>query len=140
MAPDLGTMLARADAALIIGDPALHLAPEQLPYRVFDLGEEWMKLSGLPMVFAVWAGKASFLTEAIRRTFVESYRFGLDHLDEIVDSAPSAHGVPVELARRYLTRHIVFELNEHDRRGLARFLEWAAEIDPLLRYSFRQVC
>jgi chorismate dehydratase len=137
MSPNLHAMLERADAALIIGDPALHLHPEQLPYRVLDLGEEWVKLSGLPMVFAVWAGKAQFMTDSVRRTFIESYRFGFDHLDEIVASAPSIHGVPAELARLYLTRHIVFELNDHDRLGLARFLEWAAELDPLLRYSFR---
>jgi len=46
-------MLDRADAALIIGDPALRLDPCTLPYHVADLGQEWTAMTGLPMVFAV---------------------------------------------------------------------------------------
>jgi predicted solute-binding protein len=130
MPPDLDSMLARADAALIIGDPALHLDPTRLPYRVLDLGEEWLKLSGLPMVFAVWAGKAPHITRKARQTFIDSCRFGLDRLEDIVASAPATHGVPSELTREYLTRHICFELDDTDRRGLARFLEMASDLDP----------
>ena len=55
-APDLPAMLEVADAALLIGDPALRLNVEALPYQVLDLGREWTELTGLPMVFAVWAG------------------------------------------------------------------------------------
>src|SRR5207248_359598 len=51
-APDLPAMLRAADAALIIGDPALALDPAHLPYRVYDLGAEWVEMTGLPMVFA----------------------------------------------------------------------------------------
>lgn len=132
MPPELESMLAVADAALIIGDPALHLDPARLPYHVLDLGAEWMSLAGLPMVFALWAGKPRFITETVRRTFIESCRYGLDRIEEIVASAPQSHGVPSALAREYLTRHIVYELNETDRRGLSRFLEWAAKLDPSL--------
>jgi chorismate dehydratase len=132
MAPDLSSMLAVADAALIIGDPALHLDPYTLPYYVLDLGEEWLQLSGLPMVFAVWTGAAPFITEAVRKLFIGSCGYGLERIDEIIELAPSTHGVPAALAREYLTRHIVFELTDIDRRGLARFLEWAAELDPSL--------
>src|SRR4051812_30362136 len=62
MAPDLDTMLARADAALIIGDNALFLDPQSairnLPsaIRKLDLGELWTESTGLPFVYAVWAG------------------------------------------------------------------------------------
>ena len=48
-------MLEAADAALIIGDPALHVDVDSLPYYVSDLGAEWTATTGLPMVFAVWA-------------------------------------------------------------------------------------
>ena len=57
MTPRLEDMLAECDAALIIGDPALRLDPARLPYETLDLGAEWVAWSGLPMVFAVWAGK-----------------------------------------------------------------------------------
>jgi predicted solute-binding protein len=130
MAPDLTSMLAVADAALIIGDPALHLDPSSLNYQVLDLGNEWLQLSGLPMVFAVWTGAADILTESVRNTFIGSCRYGLERIEEIAQSAPQTHGVPIALAREYLTRHIVFELTDTDRRGLARFLEWATELEP----------
>jgi predicted solute-binding protein len=132
MPPDLPSMLAAADAALIIGDPALHLDPSALPYYVLDLGEEWLKLSGLPMVFAVWTGAPRFITDSVRDIFIGSCRYGLERIDEIAESAPLTHGVPADLAREYLTRHIVFELTDGERRGLARFLQWAAELDPTL--------
>ena len=49
-------MLDEADSALIIGDPALHIDPQASPFDVYDLGREWIEMTGLPMVFAVWAG------------------------------------------------------------------------------------
>jgi predicted solute-binding protein len=97
---------------------------------VLDLGAEWLQLSGLPMVFAVWAGARRHITDEARNTFIGSCRYGLERIDAIAESAPASHGVPVALAREYLTQHIVFELNDTDRRGLATFLEWAAELDP----------
>src|SRR5689334_13843251 len=56
--PHLGSMLEECDAALIIGDAALVLDPAQLPFHVLDLGTEWTVMTGLPMVFAVWAARA----------------------------------------------------------------------------------
>ena len=58
--PNLASMLELCDAALIIGDAALVLNPADLPFRVLDLGREWTQMTGLPMVFAVWAARAGF--------------------------------------------------------------------------------
>lgn len=127
--PELISMLGVADAALIIGDPALRIDPAALPYTVLDLGAEWFELTGLPMVFAVWAGRQEFLTQAARQAFLGSWEFGRDRIDEIVrDSAPR-YGVSEDLVRQYLTRHIVFELGEPERRGLELYLRWAADLD-----------
>ena len=46
-------MLEAADAALVIGDPALYLDTD-VPR--LDLGEEWQRRTGLPFVYAFWAG------------------------------------------------------------------------------------
>ena len=73
-APAIADMLAHADAALIIGDPALRLDPLQLPYLVTDLGLEWTEWTGLPMVFAVWAGAAKHITAEVSAALVESCR------------------------------------------------------------------
>jgi predicted solute-binding protein len=124
-APDLTQMLAAADAALIIGDPALHLDPQSLGERVLDLGAEWTEMTGLPMVFAVWAGRKEAITPEVEAIFQASYRFGRGHLDEIIRTEAAARRLSPELARQYLTRHIICELGSAEYRGLELFLEYA---------------
>jgi chorismate dehydratase len=124
-APDLPAMLATADAALIIGDPALHLDPATLPYFVYDLGTEWVEWTGLPMVFAVWAGRRGAVTTAVERAFGESCRYGRERIEEIVAAESGPRGFAPGLVREYLTRHIVHELNARDYEGMERFLSYA---------------
>jgi chorismate dehydratase len=120
-APVIDEMLLENDAALVIGDPALHLDPALLPYFTLDLGAEWVKWTGLPMVFAVWAGRKQHLTEEVGRAFRGSYEWGRDHVDEMVDRAAAERGFPKELARAYFTRHIVYELSARHLEGLTLF-------------------
>src|SRR6266852_5374370 len=103
-------MLTVADAALIIGDPALRLDPGALPYHVYDLGREWTEMTGLPFVFAVWAGRKDCITEPVIAAFQQSWHFGREHLDDIVRHESAARGFPPDLVRRYLTQHIVYEV------------------------------
>lgn len=131
MPPVLDRMLEAADAALIIGDPALRLDPAALRARglfAADLGAEWLDLTGLPMVFAVWAGQRALHSTACERAFVDSYRFGAAHMDDIVAAEHESRGVSVELAHEYLTRYIVFELGENEYAGMRRFLEYATAL------------
>lgn len=123
--PDLPAMLAAADAALIIGDPALLLDPAALSFRILDLGREWTELTGAPMVFAVWASRRVYPADG----FMGSLRFGLDHLGEIVRRESAVRGIPETLAHEYLTRNIVFQLGEPEYAGMTKFLEYAAELD-----------
>ena len=127
-APRLEDMLAEADAALIIGDPALHLDPAVLPYRTIDLGAEWVAWTGLPMVFAVWAGRQSRLTESVANAFLGSYEWGIGRMDEMVACAVAERGFAAGLAREYLTRHIVYRLSEKHLEGLRLFRRLAAEL------------
>jgi predicted solute-binding protein len=124
-APDLDAMLRIADAALIIGDPALRIDPASLPWHVYDLGEEWAQMTGLPMVFAVWAARKGTATPELTAAFQESCRYGLDRMEEIVSAESAARGFPPDLVRRYLTRNIVHELGPRDYEGMELFLEYA---------------
>jgi len=122
-APDLDAMLRVADAALIIGDPALRIEPKCLPYHVYDLGAEWVEMTGLPMVFAVWAGRSHH----DREPFAASLRFGMEHIEDIVAAEYRARGISRELAREYLTHNVTFDLGPAERKGLDLFLEYAKE-------------
>jgi chorismate dehydratase len=133
MPPRLEEMLAAADAALVIGDAALALNPESLRSRGFevvDLGAEWVTLSGLPMVFAVWAGRREVHSPEAERVFLDSCRFGLEHLDEIADREWRRRGFPRGLVSEYLKNNIVFELGESEYRGMKQFLGMAAALPP----------
>ena len=56
----LAEVLAKADGLLLIGDEALYvLRAEVYPFH-HDLGEEWRRVTGLPMVFAVCAVRREF--------------------------------------------------------------------------------
>lgn len=59
MGPDLDEMLSKCDAALLIGDRALDEAQRNPELVKMDLGEEWFKQTGLPMVFGVFAAPVS---------------------------------------------------------------------------------
>jgi predicted solute-binding protein len=128
MAPELDSMLAECDAGLIIGDPALRLEPSELPYEVLDLGAEWVEWSGLPMVFAVWAGKSAHLTPEVGQAFVDSCRWGLQHIDEVIAAGAQERGFREELVREYLTRHIVYELGTRHIEGLELFRKMARAV------------
>ncbi len=57
----LSEVLEDFDGLLLIGDEALHLLRvEAYPYH-FDLGAEWKKVTGLPMVYAVCAARREFV-------------------------------------------------------------------------------
>jgi chorismate dehydratase len=136
LAPDLHRMLELADAALLIGDAALLADPDALRLEglhVADLGEEWVTLSGLPMVFAVWAGPGEFHTAHNEQAFVDSCRYGLERIDEIASHEYLRRGITSALAREYLTEHIVFELGDNDYLGMKTFLRAAAAL-PAARY------
>jgi predicted solute-binding protein len=133
MEPVLGSMLDSADAALVIGDAALRLEPEQIGPQYgaqwLDLGEEWMELTGLPFVFATWSGPRviqwPWLGDALR----ESLRSGMANLEGMIERESAARGFEASLVRDYFTRYIQYEIGPAEEEGLARFLQWVGELE-----------
>jgi len=134
LAPSLTSMLAGADAALIIGDPALRLDPTVFhAYQVLDLGSEWEALTGLPMVFAMWAGKPSRIEPWMPEAFLASLHDGQEHINTIVEAESQARSLPPDLVRAYLTRHIRFHIGAEEEAGMRLFLKYAAELGKPVR-------
>jgi predicted solute-binding protein len=125
--PDLDAMLQVADAALVIGDPALRIQIGPGPYSVYDLGAEWTAMTGLPMVFAVWAGRKDVVTPELSAAFRESARYGRERIDEIVSVEAPLRRFPPELVRDYLQTRIVHELTPRDYEGMDLFLNYATQ-------------
>jgi chorismate dehydratase len=121
--PDVKAMLARHDAALVIGDPAMTFARGNL--RVYDLALLWREFTGLGFVFAMWMTHASASAAARRVDFAGARDEGLARLDEIVAEYESELRLPRAELRAYLTENICFDLNEEMRAGLELFFKLA---------------
>jgi len=121
------TMLANCDAALIIGNPALHLQTSGL--RVYDLAHEWAKFTGLPFVFAFWAVADGVVLGANLNTFYQSKEAGLAAIKEIADNYSNSLGLDPYDTREYLQRHLDYSLDEANLKGLNMFYELARRLD-----------
>jgi len=117
--PDPERMLNEADAALIIGDPALRLDREK--YHVIDLAAEWKALTGLPFVFAVWAVRPEVEVPDLPFYFKSSLRYGLSSLDTLVREAAAELGLDTSEVRTYLTENLHFFLRSEEIEGLEEF-------------------
>jgi len=129
---DLAEMLGKADAALLIGDAALRVDPATLPFETLDLGAEWVSMTGLPMVFAVWAGRKEIIRRPYGQIFLDSCRYGLAHMDDMVRAESSARHFDADLVRQYLTHHIAFELGEKDYEGMRLYIQHALRLDRVM--------
>ncbi len=133
-------MLQEADAALLIGDPAL-LALESRaqieeavgPCQWLDIAHEWRTLTGLPWVAAVWAVRpeslaASHLTAAQLTDHLTGSRdHGLAHIDDLVHEWTPRIAVPATTIHHYLTANIHYTLTDDCIRTIELFRSYAAE-------------
>ncbi|MHA3774249.1 menaquinone biosynthetic enzyme MqnA/MqnD family protein [Verrucomicrobiota bacterium sgz303538] len=114
------------DAQLLIGNQAMAFR-ESMPsdMQLLDLGEEWKKQTGLPFVYALWVLREGLSNVAnIASAFRELKRDGTAQIDVIADSEESCSP---ELARRYLTQHIRFDLRSREKAAMIRFRELLAK-------------
>ena len=124
--PEIEEMMRRADAALVIGDPALRVSPAD--YLVLDLAAEWRLLTGLPFVFAVWAVRPGVAADGLVPFFQTSLRQGMENLDKLIHEAEQQLDLGRRELRQYLSVNLSFELGEEELAGLQRFYALAAEM------------
>ena len=132
--PDLDDMLARCDAALIIGDNALLLDHEKYEgrstkYEVekIDLGEAWTTMTGLPFVYAFWAGRPDALASADVKALQKARDAGVNQPDAIARAYFPDAPEHQALGARYLRDNIKYYLGDEERAGLEAFYRYAAE-------------
>ncbi len=136
MAPDVDQMLARHDAGLLIGDPALKI--DRRRYHTLDLAEEWIRHTGKPFVFAFWAVRRDALQEAspsldLPAVFQQSRDHGLvpSSLKQIAREWAPRLDISESDVRNYLTQNIHYQLDAGCLEGLQLFYRYAAEIGAL---------
>jgi chorismate dehydratase len=122
-APDLRSMLGHADAALIIGDPAMQIPREE--FRVFDLATLWREFTGFGFVFAMWMMRKDAVERVRSVDFAAARDEGLANLNDIERTYVEQIGLSREEIRDYLTENIVFSVDEEMKKGLKRYFELA---------------
>jgi chorismate dehydratase len=143
-AADLDTMLQKADAAILIGDPALFAleerenrferSHEELVYH--DLAHEWHTLTGLPFVSAVWAAAPGIaLEQRVVDDLIQSRDHGLENIDALVAEWSALLPVPDQTIRAYLTTNIHYVLDEECVEGMKGFFRMAGELGVLPDYA-----
>lgn len=135
MAPDLDAMLARADAALIIGDYALFLNPRsesaipnpQSSITKIDLGDLWTESTGLPFVYAVWAGWPDAMSAGDVGLLQRARDQGVAHADRVARAYYPDDPARQAVAMQYLRDNIRYRLGAEEIEGLRTFYRYAAE-------------
>jgi chorismate dehydratase len=132
--PDLASMLASCDAALIIGDKALvtnggalRLGGREVTVEKIDLGEAWTGATGLPFVYAFWTGRSGVLldddVEVLQRARDRAVLEPGTVAAEYFADAPEQWA----LGTRYLRDNIRYQLGPDEKAGLELFYRYAAE-------------
>jgi chorismate dehydratase len=134
--PDLNEMLASADCALLIGDPALLIADCGLRnpdlsvasaladapvLRKFDLAELWKTYTNFGFVFAMWMAR----NESCAIDFAAARDEGLRHLEEIISNYETEIALTKEDFRNYLAENISYSIDDSMRKGLELFFKLA---------------
>lgn len=125
--PDLASMLAECDAALVIGDNALFIDPAVLSVSATDLGEAWTRLTGLPFVYAFWAGRPGAVSSDDVRALVAARDSGVQAIDQIAREYFPGEPARQAAGARYLRDNIQYGLGPEERAGLELFYRYAAE-------------
>lgn len=152
-APDLEAMLRVADAALLIGDPAL-LALEDREARelrtgerllYLDLAHEWHTFTGTVWVSAFWAVRpesvaaSSLAPVQVVEDFQRSRDAGMAHVDDLAAEWAPQIAVPRATIRTYLSENIWYVLDDACLAGLDLFYSYGVECGalreaPVLRF------
>jgi len=126
--PDIVDMLAHDDAALIIGDNALFLDHASLgQIEKIDLGEAWLTLTGLPFVYAFWAGRPDALAESDVAALQRARDEGVQRPEELARAYLSSTPDRQAAGAAYLRDNIKYYLGDEERAGLETFYRYAFE-------------
>jgi chorismate dehydratase len=151
-APDVVEMLKSADAALVIGDPALRISlkmealagktpdgggccegdPEEMPVPgfetlfVYDVSHQWREMTNRPSVLAIWAANKGVASMEVVADFLTSKRYGVERIRGISEAASIKLDLPPRALERYLTENIHFDLDDENLAGLELYFEKAA--------------
>ncbi|MCE5267994.1 MAG: menaquinone biosynthesis protein [Planctomycetaceae bacterium] len=115
-----------ADAILLIGDRGMVMPEEDFEF-VWDLGEEWLRWTGLPFVFALWIARPDAELQGVAAILAAARDAGLERLPEIARQESPLIGLPEEHCLRYLRDHLTYRFGTPQRQAIERFYALAGQ-------------
>jgi cyclic dehypoxanthinyl futalosine synthase len=109
--------------ALVIGDAGFEAAARFA--HVQDLGAAWHALTGLPFVYAVWAGRPGAVNPEDVGALQKSLAAGLGARALIARAHAEAHGGDPDTYESYLSQNIRYRLGSEELSGMAAFFSRA---------------
>ncbi len=117
-------MMDNVDGAMLIGDSGLkqcyNLSGE---YKIYDLGEIWTQETGLPFVYAVFAGSKDVILGTNAGALIESKNYGLGIVDKISKIESQKLGIDYDICYKYLTDRIKYDLGHEEIKGMIKYSE-----------------
>lgn len=126
--PDLENMLSLADAALLIGDPALFVDYQAAGAMKTDLGAEWTAMTDLPFVWAFWSGREGAAPPDVVTLLQNAAVDGMQHSDAIADAYLAGDADRQAIGRRYLRENLMFRLTPRAIAGLETYYREAVAL------------
>lgn len=118
-APEMDSMLAQADACLLIGDKGWQADGSGL--MTLDLGHAWRRLTGLPFVYAAWLAKPETVTPHLIESLAAAKAWGLTQIDLIAEEEAQRIGTTAARCRHYLLDIMDYDLGEEHFAALDTF-------------------
>jgi predicted solute-binding protein len=126
-------MLARADAALVIGDAALFADARVHEAEKIDLGDAWTRMTGLPFVWAFWAGRPGAAGPAVVALLQQAAEEGMAASDRIAAEYCRDEPARVAMAQQYLRENLAFRLTPAALEGLRTYYREAEALGVIAR-------
>jgi chorismate dehydratase len=126
--PNLKGMTERADAGLLIGDPAFETDHQAQGLTKIDLGGEWTAMTGLPFVYAAWTGRSGAITGGDVEALQKAQEIGVRSVEAIAAEYGRGDARRAARAAAYLRDNVKYGLGPDEAEGLQLFLNHAADL------------
>jgi chorismate dehydratase len=105
-------------AAVVIGDRTFELN-NKFPF-VFDLPQEWKKMTGLPFVFATWVANKKIADDFLQQ-FNTALKQGISNIEKSITHYHLQEKYPTNVSE-YLKSYIQYNFGEAQKTALKTFL------------------
>lgn len=103
-------------AGVVIGDRAFQ--QRKISPFVYDLGQAWKDMTGLPFIFAAWISNKPIDSGLVDR-FDEANRDGVSQIGQVVKENP----YPLFDLHQYFTQYLTYYMSNRHRLGMGKFID-----------------